>query len=69
MRDFKKPPGEGAQHQLLTGGPFPHPMHHVSAHPQGTRAEPVIPLATAEGEVQAALSKGGTGTLKRAGRP
>jgi hypothetical protein len=70
VRDFKAwPPGAGAAHQLMTGAPLGKPLTQLSASPGGSRMEEVIPLAAAGGDVQAALSAGGTGTLKRAGRP
>jgi hypothetical protein len=71
MRDYKINPAEntGACHQLLTGQPMTTPLTHLSLTPGGGAMEPVAPLATVSGDAQAALSAGGHGVLKRAGRP
>ena len=70
MRDFKAwPPGAGARHQQMTGAPMQYQMHVMSLTDRGASCEPVAPLASAEGDAQAALSVGGPAVLKRAGRP
>ena len=67
MRDFDRL-HEG-ELNLLSGDDYDEPLVQMNFSDDGASVQPVHALATEDGEPQMALSRGGFGTLKRAGSP
>jgi hypothetical protein len=55
--------------ELLTGQDYTDPLYQMNFDDDGASVQPVHALATEDGEPQMALSRGGFGTLRRAGSP
>ena len=55
--------------ELLTGEDYADPLYQMNFDDDGASVQPVQALATESGEPQMALSRGGFGTLRRAGSP
>jgi hypothetical protein len=68
MRDLNDTPTE-PELELLTGEDYTDPLFQVNMDDDGASVQPVHALATEDGEPQMALSRGGFGTLRRAGSP
>lgn len=68
MRDFDSVP-DPADLELLSGDDYDTPLTQMTFDDDGASVQPVHALATESGEPQMALSRGGFGTLRRAGSP
>lgn len=67
MRNFEEQPD--ADLDLMPGADYTDPLVQLNFDEDGASVQPVHALASPDGVPQMALSRGGFGTLKRAGSP